>query len=423
VALPPALLERGLQWLSDYQNAELARLKLPAADRNHKSAADSLDALVASILSVPAPGRNEPAMLDDLYKHRLGLSPYAQALLGSALHSAGRKDERDMVRRNLEQFLVTDAGNQTAWLKFENGNSWWHWYGDPIETQAAYLQLLVAIDPSSPTAPGVVKYLLNNRRHGSYWNSTRDTALCIEAIAAYFHASGEAAPDLSVDILFDGKVRKSVRITPADLFSYESGLDLGPDSLADGPHTLEFRKTGKSPLYFNAYLTNFTKEDPIPATGLEVKVDRTYWRLTPKDATTQVSGSRGQVIDQPSDSFHRERIEPGTALKSGDIIEVELVVESKNDYDYILLEDPKAGGLEPIDVRSGYFGQASAYRELRDERVAFFLRSLPQGKHLLSHRLRAEIPGTFSALPAKVSAMYAPELRGNSDEAKLSITD
>ncbi|RFC43152.1 MAG: hypothetical protein DVB23_002780, partial [Verrucomicrobia bacterium] len=423
VPVPPDLLDRGRQWLADYQAAELARLHLPATEAAHKSHADSLDALVASILSVPAPGNNAPAMLDALYKDRLGLSPYAQALLGSALHAADRKDERDMIRRNLEQFLVTDAENQTAWLKFDSGNTWWHWYADSIETQAAYLQLLVAIDPASPTAPGLVKYLLNNRRHGSYWNSTRDTALCIEAIAAYFQASGESAPDLNVDVVLDGKVRKSIRITPADLFSYESGLDLGPADLADGAHTLEFRKTGKGPLYFNAYLTNFTKEDPIPATGLEVKVERVYWRLTPKDATTQVSGSRGQVIDQPSEAFLRERIEPGTSLRSGDMIEVELIIDSKNDYDYILLEDPKAAGLEPLDLRSGFFGQAGAYRELRDDKTAFFLRTLPQGKQTLTHRLRAEIPGTFSALPARISAMYAPELRGNSQEQKLSVTD
>jgi uncharacterized protein YfaS (alpha-2-macroglobulin family) len=37
--------------------------------------------------------------------------------------------------------------------------------------------------------------------------------------------------------------------------------------------------------------------------------------------------------------------------------------------------------------------------------------------------MRAEIPGKFSALPARASAMYAPELKGNSDEIKLRIED
>jgi uncharacterized protein YfaS (alpha-2-macroglobulin family) len=41
----------------------------------------------------------------------------------------------------------------------------------------------------------------------------------------------------------------------------------------------------------------------------------------------------------------------------------------------------------------------------------------------VSYRLRAEIPGKFSALPTKASAMYAPELRANCDEFKVQIVD
>jgi uncharacterized protein YfaS (alpha-2-macroglobulin family) len=48
---------------------------------------------------------------------------------------------------------------------------------------------------------------------------------------------------------------------------------------------------------------------------------------------------------------------------------------------------------------------------------------LPRGKSSVSYRLRAEIPGKFSALPTRAYAMYAPELRGNSDEIKLAIVD
>jgi hypothetical protein len=37
--------------------------------------------------------------------------------------------------------------------------------------------------------------------------------------------------------------------------------------------------------------------------------------------------------------------------------------------------------------------------------------------------MRAEIPGKFSALPAIGSGMYAPELKANSDELKLGISE
>ncbi len=84
----------------------------------------------------------------------------------------------------------------------------------------------------------------------------------------------------------------------------------------------------------------------------------------------------------------------------------------------------KAAGFEPVALQSGYNGnELGAYIELRDNRVALFVRSLARGKHSVSYRMRAEIPGRFSALPTKASAMYAPELRGNSDELKLNIDD
>ena len=77
-----------------------------------------------------------------------------------------------------------------------------------------------------------------------------------------------------------------------------------------------------------------------------------------------------------------------------------------------------------MEVRSGYNGNdMHAYVEFRDERVCFFIRALARGKHSVNYRLRAEIPGKFSALPTKAQAMYAPELRANSDEIKLTITD
>jgi uncharacterized protein YfaS (alpha-2-macroglobulin family) len=77
-----------------------------------------------------------------------------------------------------------------------------------------------------------------------------------------------------------------------------------------------------------------------------------------------------------------------------------------------------------MESRSGYNGNdMGAYMELRDDRVCFFVRTLARGKHSVSYRMRAEIPGTFSALPTRGSAMYAPELKGNSDELKIRITD
>ena len=111
-------------------------------------------------------------------------------------------------------------------------------------------------------------------------------------------------------------------------------------------------------------------------------------------------------------------------LKSGDLIEVELEIDNKNDSEYLIFEDPKAAGFEPMTLQSGYVPNTlGAYMELRDEKVAFFVQNLPRGKHSIAYRMRAEIPGTFSALPTRGYALYAPELKGNSDEIKIRVQD
>src|SRR5262249_15289537 len=154
--------------------------------------------------------------------------------------------------------------------------------------------------------------------------------------------------------------------------------------------------------------------------GLEVKVNRRYYKLSRIKEKVTVSGSRGQPLDQGVEKYTRKELENLATVKSGDLVEVELEIDSKNDYEYLIFEDPKAGGFEPVTLQSGYVANTmGAYMELRDEKVAFFVRYLARGKHSISYRMRAEIPGKFSALPTRASAMYAPELKGNSDEMKI----
>ncbi len=422
VKLPAGMLERGVQWLQAYQREQLDRLNLPGNHRDHKRAADELDAFAYMVLT-DARLESRP-MREFLYRDRTHLAVYAKAMFALALIDADDGPKLAMLKENIEQFLVQDDENQTAYLRLPESNHWWYWYGSEYEAQAYYLKLLAATEPKSDKASRLVKYLVNNRRHATYWNSTRDTAVCIEAMADFITASGEDAPDLTVELWLDGKKSKEVAINRDNLFSYDNRLVLTGADLNSGEHVLEVRRRGKGPVYFNAYLTNFTLEDAIGPAGLEIKVERKAYKLTRVDKTEEVAGAHGQVVDQKVEKYERTRLADGATLKSGDLIEVELEIESKNDYEYIIFEDMKAAGFEAVDVRSGYTrNDLGAYVEYRDERVAFFVRTLARGRHSVSYRLRAEIPGRFSALPARASAMYAPELKANSSEIKLAIED
>jgi hypothetical protein len=358
-----------------------------------------------------------------LYEQRNHLARYSVALLGIACDAAKEIERRDMCLRNLRQFVKQDDENQTAYLDLPN-EGWWYWYGDAIETQAAFLRLLCTAEPKGDLAARTAKYLINNRRHGSYWNSTRDTALVIESLATFIKASGESKPDVTVDVLVDGKSMKQVHVTGENLFTFDNTVLIEGDAVTTGEHVIELRKQGTSPIYANAYLTLFSKEDMIPAAGLEVKIARTFYKLTEQKTKANVAGARGQVVSQQGVKYDRTELASGTSLQSGDLVEVELSIDSKNDYEYVLIADPKPAGFEPIAVQSGWnYESLPSYQEYRDDKVAFFAERLPRGHHVVSYRVKAEIPGLFSALPAKAEAMYAPELRGNSAEWKARIAD
>ncbi len=423
VAIVPGVLQRGVEWLKRYQEQQVVLLKNAATKtKPFKTQADNLDAFVYMVLADEKIDNAE--MRDFLYRDRNDLAVYAKAMFGLALHTLGAKQQRDMLIRNIEQFLVNDEENQTAYLKLPGSNWWWCWYGSEYEAQGYYLKLLSATDPKGPTASRLVKYLLNNRKHATYWNSTRDTAVVVEAFADYVRASGEDKPDMTVQVLIDGKQVKQVKIDGENLFSFDGTVVLEGKELTSGAHKIELRRQGKGPLYFNAYLTNFTLEDPITRAGLEIKVNRSYYKLIREDKAVPAEGARGQALRQKVEKYRRERLADLALLKSGELVEIELVIESKNDYEYIMFEDFKPAGFEPLEVRSGYgSNEMGAYMELRDERVTFFVRALARGQHSVSYRMRAEIPGRFSALPTKARAMYAPELKANSDEIKLRVED
>lgn len=448
--VPEEMIQNGIDWLHNYmfdQHANLKKWRIEAQTPDKERSPDAKEHVsaedVLAFMTIEMCGRDWDGettqmmdeMSDFIYDDRTTLTPYVLTLYTDALaltkpeeRSAAEQERIDTLLKMIAQYLKTDDMNQTAWLDLRGTSAagqWWRWYGNSVETQAAYLSLMAREDPKNPVLPKMVKYLLNNRRNAGYWDSTRDTAHCVAALLDYLDANDELRGAGTVEIAVDGKIVHTESITPETVFANEHTFVLSGDEIQAGPHEVTIRYSGDGPLYCNAYLTNFTMEPFIRKAGLEVEVNRTYWKLTEDESAAETAfGGHGQPTPIRVHRFKRERLEDGAPIQSGDLIEVELNVQSRNDYDSILIEDRKPAGFEPIEPISGYTaGPLSAYAEYRDARVSFFVRDLPLGTHTLIYRLRAETPGTVCALPATIEGMYAPELRGNSDEFQTTVSD
>jgi alpha-2-macroglobulin len=437
------VLGRGLDWLASYRDEQLAAIANVGPEgetldeaKPSKTGADDLDALVH--LTLVESQRRSVAMRDRLFADRLKLSTYSLAMVGLALEiernqlaagdgDAARKnlaELRDRVVTNLRQFIVVDDETQSAYLNLGT-SPWWSWYGCEHEAHAYLLRLLCATEPRGELAPKLVKHLLASRMHGARWESTRDTALVIEALAEYAVASGEAASETSIEVWLDGERRQEIDIPASEALLADSELVVSGPELGAGEHTVEVRKRGAGRLYVSGFLRNFSLEERVLAAGLEVRASRRVLRIERDTEASPSVNPRGGAFDQRVEKTRRVEVPNLGTVKSGDLVEIELTITSKNDYEYVLIEDPKAAGFEPIDPQSGYGGGPGlgAFVEYRDTRVLFFVTKLPRGEHTLRYRLRAETPGVFSALPTQVSGMYAPDLRGNSDEVRVEVID
>ena len=360
---------------------------------------------------------------DTLYGKRDRMNAYGQALLALALHQVKEEGMAQGVVRNLFTLAKRDAEHGTAHWEEDADRFYWHWYNDKQEMTALVLRALVAVspDPQNPAdvatlAAGTVKWLVDNRR-GGHWTSTRQTAHVVEALLEYAKAQKEFAPDYTVVVDLDGKVQKRYTITAANALLFDNRFLVGDELLSSGAQHLHITMKGRGTLYYSGYLKYFDQSEPIQRVSNAIAVERSYFKI--------VSHSKRNKAGELEESSERVALTDGATVASGDIIEVELHLKSDNDYDYLVFEDMKPAGCEAVETQSGtaYGDGLCSNFELRDEKVAFFVDTLPQGERRIVYKLRAEIPGKFHALPTNAYAMYTPDIRALSDEFRITVTE
>jgi len=418
---------RGMQFLQNWETQKMQEQWWTVSSEH---------AFVAYVLSLKnlkveyklqpnAEDKRSGSLIERLHEGRDKLELYGKSLLALTHHNVKDKARAELVLQNMKQYVEENAETQLAWFKTPKAG-WWYWWNNDIETNAWALKALTKIEPKSEISPKLIKWLLNNRKNGYYWRSTSDTTMVLSAMSDYVVASGEGNADYTLTLDFDnGKSVKTVKINKDNFFTFDNKFVIEGAAIGSGKHTLKITKEGPGALYYNSYLSYFTKERNIAAAGLELKVDRKYFKLQQIKYVVDVEGSEGQTVKEERLRYERIPLKDGDTVKSGDQIQVELKVTTDNNYTYLALEDMKPAGCEPVKVNSGGQGQEGfySYMEMRDEKVVLFVANIDQGEHLLRYRLRAEIPGVFHALPTKFYAIYVPELKANSNEHVMKIID
>jgi len=343
----------------------------------------------ASVVDAALPKSERVRMLNASFKHWKQHSPYMKGLLALTLQRMGRPENAKLVFDSVMDSAKTTADEGTFWAPEERS---WLWYNDTIETHAFALRALMELRPNDAHLEGLVQWLFLNKKL-NHWKSTRATAEVLYALAKYLDKTKQLAVREAATVHVADQTSSFV-FEPDRYTGKKTQIVVPGEKLSPASATVVVEKESPGLMFASATWHFSTDVLPKEASGDLFKVTRKYFRRV-KTAS--------ETVLQP--------LAEGDALAVGDELEVQLSLSSRAPAEYVHLRDPRAAGLEPENVRSGWSWDMglARYEEVRDSGTNFFVEWLPQGEYTLKYRLRANLAGTFRVGPATVQSMYAPE--------------
>ncbi len=306
-----------------------------------------------------------------------GINNEARFHLAAAWLAAGRRD--------LATWLIPQTPPPARADRRLTGN-----LASPIRERAVLLSTLLAVQPDHPALPELARQLASASREGR-WRSTQDTAFAVMAIGRYLRTARSTVPYATAELLLDGR----------SVAKAEEGQPLvweAPPDLTSVPDKLEMRITGAPDAIAHVAWTQ-TGVAPKPPADADngLKVRRRY-------LNAQGNPLRDNVV------------------RSGDLVLVELSVESAAPLEHVVIEDLLPAGLEienPRLLTSAEQAKAKGHPQddshrifqdsrldIRDDRliVVGHLDSSAPGTYL--YTARAVAPGIFVTPAVRAECMY-----------------
>ncbi len=322
------------------------------------------------------------------------LTPLGKAYLAFSFHRLGdTKKAMDI----LEMALDGGREDEIAGFYWTPEKYSWVWYSDSLEKHSFFLKALMELKPSDKRIPGMVQWILFNRK-GTVWKSTKASASAIYALLDFMQKSGALTSDDNFKVLWSGTTT-TFSVKPDDFLEKPIKIHkTGGDAVEFEPD-ITIEKSGKGIAF--ASLTMIYSTDEIPeesAQGL-LNVERKYFLREKQD----------------DGKYHLKELKTNSEIKVGDQLEVQLKINTRSQFEYMHLLDPKPAGFEAETLLSGWkWSPLPYYEEPRDSLTNMFISWLPHGEFIVKYRLKPTKAGVYRAGAAILQSMYAPEMTAHS---------
>lgn len=294
-------------------------------------------------------------------------------------------------------------------------------------TLAMVLRSLLAADPHHPLAARMARRLLALRKDTGAWRSTQEDAWSLMALADYRRLQESGSSDRTVRVMLGGSELLKSEFPRGSM--REDKVTVAPDVLAEKGGPLAFEVSGEGTVHFAAELRYATAALPARARDEGLFVQK-YVRGV---AASEVQSALATIPKKTAD-----------AVGAGELVIVDLLFESAEPRDQVVVDDPLPAGLEALDYGIDTTSQAArdaegtrddtktvwlgttfraadSRREVRDDRVLTFYRHIEPGMYRVQYLARATSIGTFVVPPTRIEAMYAPEVYGRTAASTLVV--
>jgi hypothetical protein len=274
-------------------------------------------------------------------------------------------------------------------------------------------------------------------RRGGTWRNTQETAWSLLALDDYRKAQEKVVPDFTAHVFlgetelfkaaFQGRSLENPKTQVPT-----SGLVAGSGAV------LSFDVEGQGRLFYEARLRYAPRALPQKA------LDRGFFiKKTLRAVTAEGLEEALEIVPETGTS----------SFKGGDLILADVIVVTPSPRELVVIDDPLPAGFEAVDAHlattgarydvdsadsradedesedddpdrraagRGYRG-SSFVREVRDDRVLFFVDHLSAGMFRYRYLARATTNGSFIVPPTKIEEMYTPEVFGRTRADLIKI--
>jgi uncharacterized protein YfaS (alpha-2-macroglobulin family) len=387
-------------------------------------------------VALAALAKNNKITIDDLRRYQ----PYVKEmdLFGKAhflMAAIGIEGAEDM-RKEVFNMILSHADQTGGKFVFNEvfDDSYIRILTSSLRTNAAVLSGLVAYGKTEEAKALVgdipfrmVRYITQTRKQSGRW----ENMFCMNSLIEYSRAYEGERPDMTITAMLDrmtmGKADfKDLRDKPAEFMMPIEKKDPGRKA------TVTIERQGLGRLYYSvglSYAPRELKADPINA-GIDVRREYSVER-----------DGKWILLKTPME------------IRRGELVRVDLYVSLPAARNFVVVDDPVPGGLEPVnrDLATSstvdadkaesdsdhatdswwfHYGEWSYYgmsrwsfyhQELRHHAARFYSEYLPAGNYHLSYTAQAIASGEFVVMPTHAEEMYDPDVFGKGSPAMLNV--